>query len=299
MKCKNDSSKTYKGNEPSPKGLGYCAHAEKNKSIRVGKDGNKWIIKEVSNGSKRWVKLSSTSKKLTSSNIKTRKTKKNNKQNKKLKSIDNINNEYEKISKEIPKGTKLYFTHYNGSRPYLVYIFNKSNKVMIKIFRFDDKKFESSNNSNGNKKYYVTHVKDYIVDNQDYIFIGKSPKNKMTTFSAGFGSKYDGNTILLYLGKIGNKYKYVYLMYEVFEFTTDYEITKFVSPLGNNDVPYPFAIDTENNFYLLLEKMMIINENNLIDKNEEDPYTPYYSKDIKGKLKLKKISGKVLNKVDY
>ena len=28
-KCKNDKTKTYKGTEPSPKGLGYCGHAEK------------------------------------------------------------------------------------------------------------------------------------------------------------------------------------------------------------------------------------------------------------------------------
>lgn len=27
--CKNDSKKSYKGTEPSPKGLGYCAHASK------------------------------------------------------------------------------------------------------------------------------------------------------------------------------------------------------------------------------------------------------------------------------
>ena len=27
--CKNDPSKKYTGNEPSPKGFGYCAHAEK------------------------------------------------------------------------------------------------------------------------------------------------------------------------------------------------------------------------------------------------------------------------------
>ena len=26
--CKNDHTKTYKGNEPSPKGFGYCAHNE-------------------------------------------------------------------------------------------------------------------------------------------------------------------------------------------------------------------------------------------------------------------------------
>ena len=28
-KCKNDPTRYYKGSEPSPKGLGYCAHGLK------------------------------------------------------------------------------------------------------------------------------------------------------------------------------------------------------------------------------------------------------------------------------
>jgi hypothetical protein len=40
-RCKNDSSKYYTGTEPqpSPKGFGYCAHAEKINTIKKGKDG--------------------------------------------------------------------------------------------------------------------------------------------------------------------------------------------------------------------------------------------------------------------
>ena len=44
-KCKNNSKRSYKGNEPSPKGLGYCAHTMKEGSKKIGKDGNKWIVK--------------------------------------------------------------------------------------------------------------------------------------------------------------------------------------------------------------------------------------------------------------
>lgn len=55
--CKNDKETTYKGDEPSPKGLGYCAHAEKVGTIMKGKDGNKWIIKETKTKIKRWVKI--------------------------------------------------------------------------------------------------------------------------------------------------------------------------------------------------------------------------------------------------
>merc|ERR1711998_646488 len=54
-KCKNydGSNKVgyYKGDEPSPKGLGFCAKYEVDGNIRKGKDGNLW---KVTNG--RWVK---------------------------------------------------------------------------------------------------------------------------------------------------------------------------------------------------------------------------------------------------
>ena len=49
--CKNNSKKTYTGNEPSPKGLGFCAGSEKEGTIKKGKDENMWI---KTNG--RWIK---------------------------------------------------------------------------------------------------------------------------------------------------------------------------------------------------------------------------------------------------
>lgn len=55
LKCKNDSNRTYKGTESSPKGLGYCAHALKIKTVKRGKDGNLWIVKKMSSGIKRWI----------------------------------------------------------------------------------------------------------------------------------------------------------------------------------------------------------------------------------------------------
>ena len=56
--CKNDPKKKYKGDEPSPKGLGYCAHSEKEGVKKKGKDRNMWEVKKVKNGSKRWIKIS-------------------------------------------------------------------------------------------------------------------------------------------------------------------------------------------------------------------------------------------------
>ena len=38
-KCKNDPTRYFKGNEPSPKGLGYCTYNMKVGTIKKGKYG--------------------------------------------------------------------------------------------------------------------------------------------------------------------------------------------------------------------------------------------------------------------
>ena len=54
--CKNNPKKYYKGSEISPKGLGWCPDSEELYKIRIGKDGNKWIIKKTNSGNKKWEK---------------------------------------------------------------------------------------------------------------------------------------------------------------------------------------------------------------------------------------------------
>ena len=54
-KCKNDNKRYYKGNEPSPRGLGYSAQVMKEGSKKKGKDGNMWIVKKIKDGSLRWM----------------------------------------------------------------------------------------------------------------------------------------------------------------------------------------------------------------------------------------------------
>lgn len=53
-RCKNDPERYYKGTEPSPKGLGFCAHASKLHESRKGKDGKYYIVKQDKLGRKSW-----------------------------------------------------------------------------------------------------------------------------------------------------------------------------------------------------------------------------------------------------
>jgi hypothetical protein len=60
--CKNDSTKKYSGTEPSPKGLGFCAHAQDLGSKKTGLDKKQYIVDHDKNGRKYWKILSSEKK---------------------------------------------------------------------------------------------------------------------------------------------------------------------------------------------------------------------------------------------
>lgn len=56
-KCKNDPKRSYQGSEPSPKGLGYCAHACKEKTVMKGRDGAQWKVVRTKDNILRWQKV--------------------------------------------------------------------------------------------------------------------------------------------------------------------------------------------------------------------------------------------------
>lgn len=143
-----------------------------------------------------------------------------------------------------------YLIHHNGSRPYKVVIDKDKN---VKVYKY------KSENEYEDKEFKTFKPRK--------IFIGKSPKNKMTIFSGGHGKKFDGNSILLQM----TKNFYVYIGSEIFSFKTDSEIIDYVSPVGNNDVPYPYAIDANDYYYLMIEKIKI-----KVPEQYDDCYDYYY-----------------------
>ena len=69
-KCINDPTRSYKGTEPSPKGLGYCAHAMKLGTVMKGKNKEMWKVKKTKNGIKRWVKTDEKASKINIKSLK-------------------------------------------------------------------------------------------------------------------------------------------------------------------------------------------------------------------------------------
>jgi hypothetical protein len=100
------------------------------------------------------------------------------------------------------------------------------------------------------------------------VFVGKSPRNKMTEFSGGYGPKFDGNSMLFELSN-ANANKYMFVGESVRTFKTTHPIASFVSPVGNSGVPYPYATDRSGAVYLLTENVV------LTSCDDDDPYDYY------------------------
>lgn len=102
------------------------------------------------------------------------------------------------------------------------------------------------------------------------IFLGKSLKNKMTEFSGGYGAWATGNSILLWI----KDNQYVYIGESIFRFRSLSKIVKYLSPVGNSGVPYPYAIDYEGRYYLMIENVVV---ENIPRGFKRDPYDYYYA----------------------
>lgn len=102
-----------------------------------------------------------------------------------------------------------------------------------------------------------------------YAFVGEDLTGNMD-----FDTR--GNSILLYCGKFPSGYKYISIGWKCHVFYAEYKIVDYVSNIGNSGVPYPYAVDSQDNIYLLLEYKIIptVNENH--DLIHREPYNYYY-----------------------
>jgi len=183
------------------------------------------------------------------------------------------NEEFKKIKHT---GYKRYYTHYNYDRPYLVYL-GKKDAYIYKIP--EDMEVDSSDYSKKDDDNRWMYIK--LVEHIKFIksFVGKSPINRMTKFSGGHGKGFDGNSILLQK----NKNNYVFIGHIIDNFKVfDDKIIKFVSPVGNNDVPYPYAIGKKNIYcfsypegYLPIKYFTNIKNDDLFN-DELREYDPFF-----------------------
>ena len=147
--------------------------------------------------------------------------------------------------------TIIYITENNCE----CYAVTYQNKGWIKVQKFKD----------------VSDDENIIYEvNPMQIFIGKTQRCNMVKFSGAEDKKvFDGNTILLEIGKENNKHKYIYIGGDMIcSFLTNDGIYNYISNMGNNLTPYSIAIGWENIYYLTPFFRFIKKEN--IDVNDID-----------------------------
>ena len=149
----------------------------------------------------------------------------------------------------ITTGETAYYTHDNGGRPFQVIV--NSSKKLFRVF--EDEHHDIL------KDLYITQT----VKPTRYIkmFVGNDN-----------GEQGRGNSLLFQI----TKKKYMFVGETVSTFNLNDEIVDYKSPIGNSDVPYPFAIGITNS-YLINEKLYapnaLVNQNNIanayyIDHND-------------------------------
>lgn len=146
----------------------------------------------------------------------------------------------------MPQATATYHVHWNGSRPFVAKITGLNYRIR--------------NNPPDN-----TDVLDYSGVAKE-IWLG-SPD----TFT-------EGNTILIHMkdpvdsiDEEGDNY-YAFIGRDIYMFWVGRRtVDKFVSEIGNADVPYPWVKTTNNWYYLLIENISFHSDVLLTD-----PYAAYY-----------------------
>lgn len=162
-------------------------------------------------------------------------------------------------------------THYNYGRPFRVVVRHTGGGARERVVSV----YERAHAEDGEP---IQYKDDPIISTlTDDVRIGKSPKTRATTFSGGYGPKFDGNSILYRSCESDRDRKhgltYVFVGGEIIKFRARSPIVEFVSPVGNNDLPYAYAVDGLGNTYLLAEGVVLSEDR---AREGEDIYDFYY-----------------------
>lgn len=76
--------------------------------------------------------------------------------------------------------------------------------------------------------------------------------------------------------------EYIFIGDKIWSFDAKNKIVEYISPVGNNDVPYPYAVDDMGNIYLISFNVIIKNRNDVAKRMKEydDPNDYYLEYDL-------------------
>jgi hypothetical protein len=165
----------------------------------------------------------------------------------------------------------IYLIHDNGGCPFEVAIDENKNRAIVRLYDCDHS-YESCITEDPNPILDISFTECFLGGPLPKVFIDDDYKFEW------------GNSILLHIPtteiEITDSYKYIYIGMNIFEFTSQYLITEFLSPIGNNDVPYPFARSKKETFLLvedaILDNNILKEEGQIYTSMAHCPYRLYY-----------------------
>lgn len=176
-----------------------------------------------------------------------------------------------------------YYIHDNGGRPFMVNVNTKDKS--LEVFKFDKKAYDLYI-----EKTYHPKKNEYISDDNDVKYYTKSilkiPKYQKVFIGDDWNEKeFKGNSILVNLSDMN----YIFIGWDIYSFKTDEKINEYRSPVGNSDVPYPYAV-SKNYVYFMIDnqyadKSEFVNYDGIIFDN---PYQTFYGFQFKSDKNGKK-----------
>lgn len=151
-----------------------------------------------------------------------------------------------------------YQIHSNGGRPYTVEVTPHLITVYENIFD-EDGEDENEKWKQGDVIVSFKYLSVFIGDNdlEDHNY---APKGEAV-----------GNTILV--RRYGGRYTYIGDEIYTFSLQQGDRIVSYYSPVGNSDVPYPYAIGQKNVYFMMEEKKSVPIEHFDVTR---DGYSQYY-----------------------
>ena len=143
-------------------------------------------------------------------------------------------------TRKVPRGTKSYIIHDNGSSPFRVEVAGKR----VAIYKGTLIKRLDGSLDYGTYEYNELLIKRTVRE----VHLGESTCDPASYISdKACDAETIGNSILLHLS--GNKYMYVGS--EIYEFTMEDDFEAYYSTIGRNDVPYPVTIGSKYVYFML------------------------------------------------
>lgn len=161
-----------------------------------------------------------------------------------------------------------YIIRNNGSEPFIAHVYPPT----IEVYR--QKRVTEYENT------YDILDKKIIDTTYHEIFIGD---NQLSDTCYAANGLYPGNSILVHVKHVTGHH-YLFIGQEIYSFITpDDVIQEYYSPVGNNAVPYPYAIG-KHRTYFMLDRVSVPNE--LLDP-DKDGYAQFYGFGIDAAQKMR------------